>query len=146
MTHLVVYIYQAIYILYSWKIPIIPKLLSVIIVRLIFSCQISLGAKLGKNVTVGLGVAIHPRAVIGDNVSIAQGVTIGGRSKKYDVPIIGNGCHIGPGAKILGPIKLGENVIVGANAVVIHDVSSNSVVAGIPAKIIKANININDYK
>lgn len=50
-----------------------------------------------------------------------------------------------PGAKILGPITIGENSIIGANAVVIDDVPANSVVIGIPGKVIKENINIHDY-
>ena len=148
MSKLVVYIYQVIYFLHNLKIPIIPRLLNIIFVRLLFSCQISLGAKLGKGTILGLGglgVAIHKRAIIGDNVTIGQGVTIGGRSKHYKVPVIGDNCHIAPGAKILGPITIGKNSIVGANAVVIADVPENSVVAGIPAKIIKSDIDINDY-
>ncbi len=107
-----------------------------------------MGAKIGKGSSVGLaglGVAIHKRAVIGDNTVIGQGVTIGGRSKHYDVPIIGDNCHIGPGAKILGPIKIGNNSLVGPNAVVIDDIPDNCIAVGIPAKIIKTDINIKDY-
>jgi len=88
---------------------------------------------------------VQKRAVIGDNVTIAQCVTIGGRSKKKNVPIIGNNVYIGAGAKILGDIIIGNNVIIGANSVVLIDVPDNSVVAGIPAKIIKRNINYSDY-
>ena len=58
---------------------------------------------------------------------------------------LGQGTRFGYGgigvAKVLGPIRIGDNVVVGANAVVIHDVPANCVVAGVPAKIIKENIN-----
>lgn len=58
------------------------------------------------------------------------------------MPIIGNNVYIATGAKILGPIKIGSNVIIGANAVVINDVPNNVTVAGIPAKIIKSKKQI----
>ena len=55
------------------------------------------------------------------------------------VPMIGNNVYIGPGAKLFGPITIGDNVTIGANAVVNRDIPSNCVVAGVPAKIIKEN-------
>lgn len=55
------------------------------------------------------------------------------------MPIIGNNVYIATGAKILGPIKIGNNVTIGANSVVIKDVPDNMVVAGVPAKIININ-------
>ena len=61
------------------------------------------------------------------------------------MPIIGDNVHISAGARILGPIKIGNNVIIGANAVVVKDVPDNCVVAGSPAKIIKENISLADF-
>ena len=55
------------------------------------------------------------------------------------VPSIGNNCVLGPGSRILGSVTLGDNIFVGANAVVTHDMPSNSIVAGIPAKVINMN-------
>jgi serine O-acetyltransferase len=75
--------------------------------------------------------------VIGENCRIAHGVTIGGRSGHYEVPVIGNNVTVGVGAVVLGPIKVGDHAIIGANAVVIHDVPAHAVVAGVPARIIK---------
>lgn len=80
---------------------------------------------------------IHSRAVIGKKCSIGTNVTIGGKSRWYEVPVIGDNVYISSGAKILGPIRIGNNVTIGANAVVTKDVPDNCVVAGIPAKIIK---------
>ena len=148
MSKIVVYIYQIIYFLHRLRIPIIPSILNFTILRIFFSCSIKTGAKIGKGSAVGLGglgVAIHKRAVIGDNTMIAQGVTIGGRSKQYKVPVIGNNCFISPGAKVLGPIKIGDNCLIGPNAVVIHNIPDNCIAVGIPAKIIKTDINIKDY-
>lgn len=75
---------------------------------------------------------------IGKNCSIHQGVSIGRvfAGKKKGVPVIGDNVVIFPGAKVIGKITLGNNVVVGANAVVVDDVPDNSVVAGVPAKVI----------
>lgn len=98
------------------------------------SCEIGNGTVFGYK---GIGVVIHKRARIGENCLIAQQVTIGGRSGHHDVPIIGNNCEICTGAKVLGPIRLGDNVVIGANAVMLQDAPDNTVWAGVPAKMIK---------
>lgn len=89
----------------------------------------------------GIGVVIHDKAKIGKHCTIGQNVTIGGRTGHGGPPIIGDNVYIGPGARLLGGFKVGNNVVIGANAVVIHDVPDNSVVAGVPAKIIKTNVD-----
>lgn len=68
---------------------------------------------------------------------IGQNTTIGGRSGHYEVPKIGDNVDICAGARVLGPITIGNNVVIGANAVVINDIPDNAVVAGVPAKIIR---------
>ena len=73
---------------------------------------------------------------VGNNCKIFQQVTVGFNGDKR--PTIGNNVTICCGAKVLGGVTIGENVIVGANAVVVKDVPANSVVGGVPAKIIKA--------
>jgi len=102
-----------------------------------YECKIGKGSRFGYS---GIGVVLHKRTVIGLNCSIGTNVTVGGRSKHFDVPIIGDYVYIGTGAKILGPIKIGNNVTIGANAVVIQDVPDNATVAGVPAKIIKTSV------
>ena len=72
---------------------------------------------------------------IGDNCWINQQVTIGHKGK--DSPFIGNNVEIRSGAKIIGNVCVGDDVIVGANCVVVKDVPPHSVVVGIPAKVIK---------
>lgn len=106
-----------------------------------YTCEIGKGTRFGYG---GMGVVIHARAKIGCNCIIAQQVTIGGRSKKPEVPIIGDHVYIGAGAKILGPVKIGNHVVIGANAVVLEDVPDHTVVAGVPAKIIRQGINMED--
>ncbi len=149
MSKVVVYIYYFALFLYNLKVPILPKLINIIFVRLLFGCQVSLGAKLGKGTVLGyggLGIVIHDRAVIGKNVMVGSGVTIGGTSHIHEVPVIGDNTMIAPGAKILGPVTIGKNCVIGANAVVLKDVPDNCVVGGIPAKILKTDIDISKYR
>ncbi|TAJ45186.1 serine O-acetyltransferase [Methanofollis fontis] len=84
-------------------------------------------------IVIGYGVEI------GKNVTIYQGVTIGiVPGKKRDertTPIIGDNVMLGAGSKILGPVSIGDNSIIGANAVVVRDVPANSVATGVPAEV-----------
>lgn len=101
-------------------------------------------AKIGSGILLGkpTSIIIHPKCVIGNNVSILHGVVIGGniyKNKNGQVsPFIGDNVFIGAGAKLLGPINIGENSMIGANAVVIKDIPKNSVAVGIPAKVVKS--------
>lgn len=82
-------------------------------------------------------IVINPYAKIGSGVVLNPGVTIGNKHGRYDTPVIGDNVTIGTGAKIIGPIKVGNNVVIAPNAVVVKDVPNNAIVAGIPAKVIK---------
>lgn len=99
--------------------------------------------QIGKGFYIGhFGcIVVNSQTVIGNNVNISQGVTIGAanRGDKAGVSVIGDGVYIGPGAKIIGAIRIGNNVAIGANAVVTHDVPDNAVVVGVPARIISMN-------
>lgn len=87
----------------------------------------------------GLGCVIHEKTVIGKNCRIFQNVTIGAKwpaNKGIDgVPIIEDNVRIGCGAAILGPIHIGANSVIGANAVVVIDVPPNAIAVGVPASI-----------
>lgn len=132
---------------FRYKMSIISKIIQGLIF-LLYNSYIPYSCKIGKGTIFGykgMGVVIHSRAVIGKNCRIAQQVTIGGRSKHYDVPIIGDNVRMSCGSKILGPVKVGKNVVIGANAVLICDAPDNTVWAGVPARLIKENINPEDY-
>jgi len=88
-------------------------------------------------------IVIHGDTVIGDDCMIRHGVTTGntGLDDLYGAPTIGNRVQIGAGAKILGRIRIGDDVIIGANAVVVHDVPDGAIVGGIPARIIRMRDN-----
>lgn len=68
------------------------------------------------------------------------------KGKHYEVPVIGDNVQISTGSKILGPVHIGDNVVIGANSTVLKDIPSNCVAVGSPARIIKENINIKDYQ
>lgn len=132
---------------YKLRLPFFPSICNILI-RLFHNCAVYSESSIGKGTVFGyggIGVVIHKRVVIGNNCVIGSNVTIGGRSKSAEVPVIGDGVYISTGAKILGAITVGANSVIGANAVVIHDVPANSIVVGIPAKVIKTGINPKDY-
>jgi serine O-acetyltransferase len=83
-----------------------------------------------------VGTVVMARG-LGENVTLVSGVTIGMRDANQEprFPLIGNGVYIGAGARVLGGITVGDRVQVGANAVVIRDVPSDSVAVGVPATV-----------
>ena len=82
------------------------------------------------------GIIVSGDAVIGDDVVIRQGVTIGLRTTgRRGAPVIGNRVDIGAGAKLLGNIRIGDDAVIGANAVVLCDVPAGALAVGIPAVI-----------
>ena len=117
-------------------------------VRFFTGIEIHPGAKIGKNLFIdhGMGVVVGETSEIGDNVTIYHNVTLGGSSPSIDSerqrhekrhPTIGNDVVIGSGAQIIGPIKVGNNARIAANAVVVKDVPENATMVGIPAKAVK---------
>lgn len=101
-----------------------------------YSVYLSARAEGGKNLSLGHYVGTVIGGVkIGENCTIYHNVTIGQNHGKS--PVIGNGVTIYAGAKVIGDIAIGDNAIIGANSVVINDVPENSVVAGVPAKVIR---------
>lgn len=108
------------------------------ILRVLYNCNIILAADVHETVRFShyaLGVTIHEAASVGSNTQIEVNVTIGETLPGF-APCIGENCLIGTGAVILGNITVGNNVKVGANAVVIDDVPDNVTVVGVPARIV----------
>jgi serine O-acetyltransferase len=105
--------------------------------------EIHPGARIGSGFFVdhGMGVVIGETAEVGENVTLYHGVTLGGTSWKKEKrhPTLGNNVVVGAGAKILGPITVGDNSRIGANSVVVKDVPADSVVVGIPGRVIYLN-------
>lgn len=93
-------------------------------------------------------VHVGPNVRIGRNCTMLPGVVFGNKSKISDntLVVVGDNCYFGLGVKILGAVKIGNNVTIGANAVVTKDMPDNVIVEGIPAKIIKYKNNGNNKK
>ncbi len=108
--------------------------------RILTGVDIHPGAHLGAGLFIdhATGVVIGETAEIGDDVTLYHGVTLGGSGtdmgKRH--PTIGDRVTVGAGAKILGPIKIGEDSRIGANAVVVKPVPSSAVVVGVPGQVI----------
>lgn len=125
--------------LYAHKLFFLARLVSQL-GKFFTGIEIHPGAKIGKNLFIdhGMGIVIGETATIGNNCTIYHDVTLGGTGKdKYKRhPDIGNNVMIGTGTKILGPIKIGDNVKVGANSTILKDVPNDVTVVGYN-KIIK---------
>jgi serine O-acetyltransferase len=123
--------------LYKKKHRFLAKLIY-IFMRVVFSCDIPYTSKIGEGTQFphfALGVVINPDAIIGKGCHINQHVTIGGRSGQ-NPPRIGNNVLIGANALILGDISIGDNAQIGAGAVVVKSVPKGAIVVGNPARII----------
>lgn len=100
--------------------------------------QLPVKTRVGKGLTFAhfSNIVIASTAIIGENTIIYNGVTIGTVHTHKGAPVLGNNIVLYTGCKILGNVKIGNNVIIGANAVVTKDIPDNSVAVGIPAKVI----------
>ena len=119
-----------------------------------FGISIPYHTQIGSGFYIGHfgGIVVNGQSVIGKNCNISQGVTLGqaNRGKNKGYPILGDNVYIGPGAKIIGAVKIGNNVAIGANCVVTKDIPDNSVVVGIPGRVISQEgaigyVNRTDY-
>ncbi len=126
--------------LYQCRLFFIARLVADIS-RTLTGIEIHPGAKLGRRLVIdhGVGCVIGETAEVGDDCVIFHGVTLGGMKfepvKRH--PTVGNNVLIGTGAKILGPILIGDNTKIGANAVVIKDVPQNSVIVAPQSVVLK---------
>jgi serine O-acetyltransferase len=108
--------------------------------RVLTGVEIHPGAVLGGGLFIdhATGVVIGETAEVGEDVTIFHGVTLGGTGRESGKrhPTVGDRVTIGAGAKVLGPIKVGEDSRIGANAVVVKEVPASAVVVGVPGQII----------
>lgn len=105
-----------------------------------YGISIPYNTKIGSGFYIGHygGIVVSHEAQIGKNCNISHGVTVGtSYGGKYPgTPVIQDGVYIGPGAKVIGGITIGNNVAIGANCVVTKPISDNSVVVGVPGRVI----------
>src|SRR3984893_1168633 len=126
--------------LYKWEVALLERVISQFM-RFLTGIEIHPGATIGRRFFIdhGSGVVIGETTEIGDDVLLYQGVTLGGtgneKGKRH--PTLGNNVVVGTGAKVLGNIRIGDNVKVGAGSVVVHPVPDNSTVVGIPGRVVR---------
>ena len=124
-----------------WAVPALrgPARILSQVTRLLTGIEIHPGATIGRRFFIdhGMGVVIGETTEIGDEVMLYHGVTLGGRSLEHGKrhPTIGDRVTVGAGAKVLGPVMIGADSAIGANAVVTQDVPPESIATGIPAVI-----------
>lgn len=126
--------------LYRAGVPLVPRIVSQIS-RFLTGVEIHPGARIGRRFFIdhGAGVVIGETAEIGDDCLLYQGVTLGGtgneKGKRH--PTLGDRVVVGTGAKVLGSIRVGDDVKIGAGSVVVHPVPDGSTVVGIPGKVVR---------
>jgi serine O-acetyltransferase len=132
--------------------PVLVRKLFSLVYRVLFKfAQIVTGIELPCEVELGRkfvidhfgGIVISGYAKFGSNCRIRDGVVVGLRHiDDTRAPIIGDNVDIGSGAKLLGPIRIGNNVLIGANAVVLVDVPDNCIAVGVPAVVKPRGVNV----
>ncbi|WP_293728220.1 serine O-acetyltransferase [uncultured Phascolarctobacterium sp.] len=118
---------------------LVPRLINTFS-RFLTGIDIHPGAKLGPGLFIdhGMGLVIGETAELGSNVTLYQGVTLGGTGKEKGKrhPTIGNNVVVSSGAKVLGSFKVGDNSKIGSGSVVLKEVPPNSVVVGVPGRVV----------
>ena len=147
--------YRVSHILWNLKLKFLARFLSNI-VRVITAIEIHPSVKIGKGFFIdhGAGLVIGETSQLGDNITMYQQVTLGGISPSLESktqrnvkrhPTLSDGVIVGSGAQILGPINIGLNSRIGANAVVLKDVPPNQTFIGIPARKVRNTKEKNNF-
>ena len=147
--------YRLSHILWNSKLKFLARFLSNI-VRVITAIEIHPSVKIGKGFFIdhGAGLVIGETSQLGDNITMYQQVTLGGISPSLESktqrnvkrhPTLSDGVIVGSGAQILGPINIGLNSRIGANAVVLKDVPPNQTFIGIPARKVRNTKEKNNF-
>jgi serine O-acetyltransferase len=125
------------------RIPVVRQILYGVYWILNMGVLLGTGVNIQSRCKIGKGFIVHNFSCIfiwttsmGENCTVNQGVTIGSIKGSTVSPQIGNNVFFGSGCKVLGPVKIGNNVIIAANSLVITDVPDNCTVIGVPARIV----------
>lgn len=107
-------------------------------------CWVSTAAEIGEGFKIAhpIGLIISGGTVIGNNCDVRQNTTFGGNFRRTDEtgrqhPVMGDNVSVGVGSVVIGPVEIGNNVIIGANSVVTRNVPDDVIVAGNPAVVVK---------
>lgn len=138
-----IFVHRISHALWNLRIPVLPRFLSHA-ARFLTGIEIHPAAKIGSGFFIdhGMGVVIGETTEIGNDCLLYQGVTLGGTGKEKGKrhPTLGNNVVVGTGAKILGPMRIGDYVKIGANSVVLKPVPDYAIVVGVPGRIIKKKV------
>ncbi len=119
----------------------LPTFVNHILVETLTGISLPTGCEIGKGLYIGhfAGIFLHDGVVMGEYCSLSQGVSIGlgGKAHLLEAPRVGDRVYFGAGAKVFGKITIGNNVRVGANAVVMISVPDGATAVGVPARIIE---------
>jgi serine O-acetyltransferase len=128
------------------KIPVIRQACVLVcavfhkIIEILTGIDMPPEAEIGKGLYISHfgGIIVSGDAKVGEYCNLSHGITIGiaGRAGKRGTPVIGDRVFVGPGAVVIGPISIGDDVAIGANAVVTKDLPPMAVAAGVPAQVI----------
>jgi serine O-acetyltransferase len=136
--------YRIAHALWRARVPLAPLVLGRV-AQTLYGVDISHEAELGPGIVIvhGFGLVIGSEVRIEGDCYLFHGVTLGDRGSEWVAsdrtdghPTVGKEVMFGAGAKVLGPIRIGKNSVIGANAVVLKDVPPDSIVAGVPAKVV----------
>ncbi len=136
-------LYRFFHFLHELRIPILPRFLSQLN-RFLTGIEIHPGARIGRGFFIdhGMGIVIGETAEIGDYCQMFHNVTLGGTGKHKGKrhPTLGNNVYLGMGSTLLGPLKVGNNVKIGAHTfVMMRDIPDNCTVVGQEPRIVKLN-------
>lgn len=128
-----------------WRrhVPLLPVLLDLALFVLT-GARVTHETQIGKRCRLahgGNGVVIHRKARVGNRVWIGQQVTLGGAGQQGKYPVVEDDVYLGAGCKVLGGVVVGHNSVIGANAVVTCSVPPRSVVGGVPARILREDVD-----
>ena len=131
--------YRLAHALWQSDLKLVARLVSAA-VRVVTGVDIHPAAVIGQGLFIdhAIGVVVGETAIIGDDVTMYHGVTLGGLTLEHGKrhPTVGDRVMLGAGAKVLGPVTLGDDCRIGANAVVVHDVAPGSVIVGVPGRVL----------
>ncbi len=111
-----------------------------VVVEWVLGVELNLKTRVGKRLTIyhGVGLVVNPKVVIGNDVKLRNGVVLGNKGEDQSAcPIIGDNVDIGANAVVIGGINIGTNVKIGAGTVVTKNISADAVVVSSPIRIFK---------